>query len=213
MKRVDMMRQTNTKERILDCAIDLFSEKGYKEVSVREIAAAVGIRAASLYKHYENKEAILESIFSLFRAIMAETQQYEKEMLQLPEGMSAEEILTGAFLLFRDLIYTPRLLKITRIINMEQAHNELVKAFFLQELVDRPIAELTGTFAAMIAAGLLHSADAQMLAKTYHAMIISAYYTHNILRAEVDLPQVEAEMLGFIRFFCQVFGSSTIFEG
>ncbi len=106
-----MMRQTNTKERILDCAIDLFSEKGYKEVSVREIAAAVGIRAASLYKHYENKEAILESIFSLFRAIMTETQQYEKEMLQLPEGMSAEEILTGAFLLFRDLIYTPRLLK------------------------------------------------------------------------------------------------------
>lgn len=201
-----MMRQTHTKERILDCAIDLFSEKGYKEVSVREIAGAVGIRAASLYKHYESKEAILESIFALFRKLMKDTQQYEEEMLQMPAGMSAEEILTGSFLLFRDLIYDPRLLKITRIINMEQSHNELVKAFFLQELVDRPIEGLTDTFAAMIAAGLLRPVDASMLAKTYHAVILSAYYTNNILRAEVDLPQVEAEMLAFIRFFCREFG-------
>jgi TetR/AcrR family transcriptional regulator, biofilm operon repressor len=200
------MRQTNTKERILDCAIDLFSKKGYKEVSVREIAGAVGIRAASLYKHYENKEAILETIFMLFRKMMAGTHQYEEEMLHMPEGMSAEEILTGSFLLFKDLIYNPRLLKITRIINMEQSHNELVKAFFLQELIDKPIEELTNTFEGMIAAGQLRPVDPRMLANTYHAYIISEYYTNNILRAEVDLPQVEVEMLAFIRFFCEEFG-------
>lgn len=201
------MKRGNTKERILDCAIDLFSEKGYKEVSVREIAAVVGIKASSLYKHFENKEAILDTIFALFRSMMEETQQYEEVMINMPEGLSAEEILTGSFLMFKDLIYNPRLLKITRIINMEQAHNELVKAFFLQELVEKPIKELVGTFAAMITAGLLKPLDPRMLANTYHAYIISVYYTHNILQAEADLPQIEAEMLGFIRFFCKVFGN------
>ena len=200
------MKRRNTKEQILEHAIDLFSEKGFKEVSVREIAGAVGIRAASLYKHYESKETILETIFSLFRKMMAETHQYEQEMLIMPEGMSAEEILTRSFLLFRDLIYDPRLLKITRIINMEQSHNELVKAFFLQELVDKPIEELTLSFEGMVAAGLLRPLDPCMLAKIYHANIISAYYTNNLLLPEVNLPKIEAEMLEFIHFFCEVFG-------
>lgn len=40
-----------TKERILKESLTLFSEKGYSDVSVGEIAGAVGIKAPSLYKH------------------------------------------------------------------------------------------------------------------------------------------------------------------
>lgn len=41
----------NTKKRILDEALTLFSEKGYASVFVADIAKAVGIKAPSLYKH------------------------------------------------------------------------------------------------------------------------------------------------------------------
>jgi AcrR family transcriptional regulator len=46
----------------------LFSESGYKEVSMRDIAKAVGINASSLYNHYASKEDILNALYSFFAA-------------------------------------------------------------------------------------------------------------------------------------------------
>ena len=55
----------DTKQRILDEALTLFSEKGYANVFVGDIADRVGIKAPSLYKHYKNKRAIFDAIIDL----------------------------------------------------------------------------------------------------------------------------------------------------
>ena len=52
----------DTKHRILDEALTLFSEKCYANVYVGDIAEKVGIRAPSLYKHYKSKQAIFDAI-------------------------------------------------------------------------------------------------------------------------------------------------------
>ena len=52
----------DTKQRILDEALTLFSEKGYANVFVGDIAERVGIKAPSLYKHYKSKRAIFDAI-------------------------------------------------------------------------------------------------------------------------------------------------------
>ena len=52
----------DTKHRILDEALTLFSEKGYANVFVGDIAERVGIKAPSLYKHYKSKQAIFDAI-------------------------------------------------------------------------------------------------------------------------------------------------------
>ena len=52
----------DTKQKILDEALTLFSEKGYANVYVNDIAERVGIKAPSLYKHYKSKKAIFEAI-------------------------------------------------------------------------------------------------------------------------------------------------------
>ncbi|MDR3663082.1 MAG: helix-turn-helix domain containing protein [Mycobacterium sp.] len=49
-------------EQILDAAGELFVTQGYTVTSTRSIADAVGIRQASLYHHFPNKEAILEAL-------------------------------------------------------------------------------------------------------------------------------------------------------
>ena len=49
------MAKRNTKELILLEALKLFADKGYEGVSVRDIAAEVGIRQSSLYKHFDRK--------------------------------------------------------------------------------------------------------------------------------------------------------------
>ncbi len=52
----------NTKEKILQKALDLFVIKGYSGSSIRDIAKEVGIRESGIYNHFSSKQAILEAI-------------------------------------------------------------------------------------------------------------------------------------------------------
>jgi AcrR family transcriptional regulator len=52
----------SAREEILDAAAELFSEQGYAGTSTRAIALAVGIKQASLYYHFANKEQILAEL-------------------------------------------------------------------------------------------------------------------------------------------------------
>lgn len=56
----------NTKDRIAQEALYLFSEKGYTATSVRDIAAAVGIKDSSLYIHYESKQKIFDYVIEKY---------------------------------------------------------------------------------------------------------------------------------------------------
>ena len=61
------MKQEDTKQRILDKALELFSTQGYDFVSVGEIAKAVGIKAPSLYNHFPSKQAIFDAIMEFMQ--------------------------------------------------------------------------------------------------------------------------------------------------
>ena len=56
-------KANSTKESILDTCVRLFAKFGYARVSMRDIASAVGVQAASIYYYFKSKEDILESIF------------------------------------------------------------------------------------------------------------------------------------------------------
>ena len=52
----------DTRQRILDVALDLFTEQGYDGTSLREIAEQLGVTKAALYYHFESKEDILMAL-------------------------------------------------------------------------------------------------------------------------------------------------------
>jgi AcrR family transcriptional regulator len=58
-----------TKERIIDAAVMLFSQKGYDTVSMRDIAREVGIKAASIYNHFSSKRDILTGIYDFYHVV------------------------------------------------------------------------------------------------------------------------------------------------
>jgi AcrR family transcriptional regulator len=62
--------KVNNKEKIFHVSIDLFSKYGFDGVSVRQIAGEVGIKESSIYNHYPNKQAILNSILDYYIAEM-----------------------------------------------------------------------------------------------------------------------------------------------
>ena len=71
------MKQEDTKQKILDKALELFFTQGYDAVSVGEIAEAVGIRAPSLYNHFPGKQEIFDAIIESTAA------QYEADTDQI----------------------------------------------------------------------------------------------------------------------------------
>ncbi len=63
-----------TRQAILDAALNLFAEKGYFGTSLRDIAAAVGVRESAIYNYYPSKEA-------LFEALIVADHEYKVERL------------------------------------------------------------------------------------------------------------------------------------
>lgn len=72
----------NTKALIIYQALSSFSDRGYEGVSMRDIASAVGIKAASIYNHFKSKEDIFHSIFGEM------TKRYAQMavQMQVPQG-------------------------------------------------------------------------------------------------------------------------------
>ncbi|WP_378186593.1 TetR/AcrR family transcriptional regulator [Aquimarina sp. W85] len=56
------MKPESRKEEIIKAAAILFKEKGYSAVTMRDLASAMGIKAASLYNHIQSKQEILSDI-------------------------------------------------------------------------------------------------------------------------------------------------------
>ena len=52
----------DTKQKILEVSLDLFSQKGFSAVSIRDICAQVKIKESSVYYHFKNKQAIFDEL-------------------------------------------------------------------------------------------------------------------------------------------------------
>jgi AcrR family transcriptional regulator len=66
IKDANMHGMTGTKLLIFEAAVDLFYERGYSNVGIRDISDAAGIKSASIYNHFESKDALLEQIYTFF---------------------------------------------------------------------------------------------------------------------------------------------------
>lgn len=74
------MEKGNRKQEILEVALQLFSAHGFEATSISQIADAVGIRKASLYSHFENKQAILDAL------VQEILERYDKKSLFTKEN-------------------------------------------------------------------------------------------------------------------------------
>ena len=71
----------DTKERILETALELFAQRGYLGTSMSDIAKQLGITKAALYKHYTSKQEILDRIVERMNRM-----DYERaEEYEMPE--------------------------------------------------------------------------------------------------------------------------------
>lgn len=113
----------NTKEKLFESALNLFSEKGFKATTIREITRQTGLTPGSFYNHFASKDALLQAVYEYYSRLYIHPQEpadanpyYERLLAQYgPVGLF--ETMTKRYI---DAMRNEKLRRLTRIILMEQ---------------------------------------------------------------------------------------------
>ncbi len=98
-----------TAERILDAAESLFAERGYGATTLRDVAAAVGIRNPSLYNHFSSKESLYAAV--LERGIRPVLDMLSAEVESGGEGAGPGEVIADVMGVLKEHPHLPRLVQ------------------------------------------------------------------------------------------------------
>lgn len=93
------MANSETKEKILNVAEELFAQQGYQGTSLRAITAAAGVNLAAVNYHFGSKEALVEAVLS--RRLVLLNAEREARLLAVRAAAAAAQRRpeTGAVLL------------------------------------------------------------------------------------------------------------------
>ena len=157
----------DTKERILEEALSLFSKKGFKAVTVEEIAQKVGIKAPSLYKHYKGKNDIFSAL------IERSTSRYKEFISQIlissdepPTPLSLGEKLSS---LLEYSLHDEYISKLRRIMTIEQFSNKEYGDLYSELYVNMMLDYHASLFSQMMEKGLMKKMDPGEAALLYDA--------------------------------------------
>jgi AcrR family transcriptional regulator len=175
------IRRQDTKQRILDAAIDLFATRGFRGASMRDIAARVGIRAASLYSHFGSKDEILQTILDAYREDVTRLPITDARLAAVVETYSTETVLVESFQAIRKGVSTPQTERILRLLLNEMFKNPAVGAFGLDWLRVTKIRELARVLTQLQQKGKIRDCDPEDAAVLYNALV-NDYFQQLALR-------------------------------
>jgi AcrR family transcriptional regulator len=138
------MEPNSRKEQIFDIALGLFAKNGFENVSMRDIAAEAGIKAASIYNHFPGKEEILEAIYEYFGEHRTDNRQDAGHIKAAVEGGSALEVVTALYdtaFAFEGKVAL-RMILTAKIILMRLFNDPRANHFFLHEWFDTDMKHL-----------------------------------------------------------------------
>ena len=186
----------NTKEKILDEALTLFSEKGYANVFVGDIADRVGIKAPSLYKHYKNKKAIFDAIIDEMNRRFEE----QAKAMQINgtdaaadagiyKNLSEDQLLKLGREFFLYYLHDDYNRKFRKMLTLEQFHDTDLAKVYSKLYVDDPLSYQGMLFGFMVMAGVLQTDNVQVMTLHFYSPI---YFMLTICDRD---PDREPEML------------------
>lgn len=164
------MEKGNTKEQILAVALDLFSINGYEATSIAQIAEAVGLRKASLYSHFANKQDILNTLIAEMtkefdhHSIFVRTDWDDQEFTKSKKGRTEEEIIAEIKGQIRYIIHDPKISKVRKMLTIEQFQNEELKRIQSKRSYEDILRYNLGQIRFLIREGILKDEDPEIMA-------------------------------------------------
>lgn len=165
-----------TKQRILDEALTLFSEKGYANVFVGEIAARVGIRAPSLYKHYRSKQAIFDAIIEemhhrfMEQAKLLNIRGNDPEAdAEIYRNLSEDRLVRLGIDLFLYQLHDNDTRRIRKMLTIEQYRNGELAAVYTQQYTDGPMVYFRAMLQQAVDQGVLQGGNVEVMTLQFYA--------------------------------------------
>lgn len=174
------MKQEDTKQKILHKSLELFSVKGYDAVSVGEIAAAVGIKAPSLYNHFPSKQAIFDALVESTAAqYEVDTDKIDIHVQNVKQDIPAFTQITPDALfekvrqIFEYSLHNETIRRFRRMMTIEQFRSPELSALYSRRYVERILSYHAEIFRALIAAGEIAAEDPDALAMLYVSPVLT----------------------------------------
>ncbi len=193
----------DTKQRILDAALEMFSEYGYAGTNIRELTASLGLVKSSMYKHFKSKEDIWNTLLDELIVYYDERFGSADRLPPVPDSLEGFVAMTMRMVNFT--IHDERVIKTRRLLTIEQFRDDrarkLATKHFLTGLMDM----FSHIFAGMMDKGLIRKDDPAMLAFAYTTPISALIHLcdREAEKTEEAIKQIEA----FSRHFIKVYGN------
>lgn len=178
--RDDMAR--DTKNRIIETALALFSQSGYLATSMNDIAQQVGLTKAALYKHFSGKQEILDCIVAqMERMDLERAQEYEMPETE-PDGFAeayqhipAEQIYAYSLAQFRHWTEEEFPARFRRMLTLEQYRDPEMGRLYRDYLAGGPVEYMAAIFRRMADS----DAQAMQLALRFYGPMFLLYSVYD----------------------------------
>lgn len=171
----------DTRERIIQSAIDLFSEHGYTETNMRAIAKNAGIKASSIYNHITSKSMLLEIIVNIYKEYTNKNTISKSLLADMMENQPADEIIRQLFYSFPKSD-ADQYRKILKIILHEQYREPIASAYMKDHFFGDTFRYIKGVLDTLVEHGKIAPADTGYYTKlflslTLYSLVESMFYT------------------------------------
>ena len=160
---------SDTKERILEAALEMFSQNGYAGTNIRELSASLGLVKSGVYKHYESKEAIWNALLDRMIAYYAEQFGSPEHLPPVPD--SPEGLVTMTMRMVNLTVHDEKIIMTRKVLTLEQFRDERARELATKHFLTGLTEIFTQVFAGMMDKGLVKRDDPAMLAFSYTAPI------------------------------------------
>ena len=177
-----LSKGSKTKEKILKHALKLFSAKGYKATTVRDIAGSIGIKQSALYNHFKNKDEILETLIQDLTSSAIVTLFDNKDAQTLPK--QGKSLLMSIATTFKLLSFDGQNEALFKLLMQEIFRNERIREIYNEHFYQENVKKLSGIFFGMMQEEMIKSSDPLLLANEFFSPLF--FYQMQVTLLKVD---------------------------
>ena len=198
---LEVIMANDTKERILEAALEMFSQNGYAGTNIRELSASLGLVKSGVYKHYESKEAIWNALLDQMIAYYADHFGSAEHLPPVPDSL--EGLVTVTMHMVNLTVHDEKIIMTRKILTLEQYRDERARELATKHFLTGLTEMFTRIFTGMMDKGLLSEDDPEMLAFAYTAPISALIHLcdREPEKTEDAIKQIEAFSQHFIRVY------------
>jgi AcrR family transcriptional regulator len=161
----------DTREDILQAALELFSQKGFSGVSIRDICRVVGIRESTVYYHFTNKEGIFLALLAEFEALARALQNAFNAELSTVSRVGRRDFIDVGLAFLNGYLLDGKVVRFIRMLMIEQHVSAQGGGLYHRLLFQAPLAQHEAVFHALMRMDCFRQGDARYMAEEYYAPI------------------------------------------